>query len=168
MGDPKRQRKKYVTPRHLWRTERIEEETRLRGEYGLRTAREVWIAKTLVSKFRRQARNLLPLPEEERREKARPLLMRLYNLGILEKDATINDVLNLTVEDILNRRLQTLVYKLGLAKTINMARQMIVHGHILVNGRKARSPGRLIKRDEEKTIMINPRSPFIRQIQAEA
>lgn len=46
---------------------------------------------------------------------------------------------------ILERRLDNLVYRLGLASSIRQARQMVVHGHILVNGKKVDRPSFLIE-----------------------
>ena len=37
-------------------------------------------------------------------------------------------------------RLDNLVYRLGFATTLRQARQMVVHGHILLNGEKADRP----------------------------
>ena len=131
-------------------------------EYGLRNKKELWKAKTLLSYFRKRARDLLAAPEEVKEQLGKPLLRKLYKLGLLGENATIDDILNLTVRDILERRLQTVVYKMGLAKTIWQARQMIVHRHILVNGRICQSPGYLVKRDDK--IELNPRSPYVKML----
>ncbi|HLS52916.1 MAG TPA: 30S ribosomal protein S4 [Tissierellaceae bacterium] len=40
----------------------------------------------------------------------------------------------------LERRLDNLVYRIGFASSIRQARQMVVHGHILVNGKKVDIP----------------------------
>mgnify|MGYP001773173473 CR=1 FL=1 len=77
---------------------------------------------------------------------------KLYKLGLLNEGATLDDVLGLTVKDILNRRLQTIVYKKGLANTPKQARQFIVHGHVKINGRKIIYPSYLVNRDEEDKI----------------
>ena len=158
MGDPKKQRKKYKTPSHPWQKDRLDEELKLAGIYGLRNKREICRLRTLLSKFRYRARKLLALPEEQKRELEKPLIRQLYKLGILDEQATVDDVLSLSVEDFLKRRLQTVVYELGLAKTIHQARQMITHRHILVNGRIVTSPGYLVKRDD--IVTLHPRSPY--------
>lgn len=41
---------------------------------------------------------------------------------------------------LLERRLDNVVYRLGFAKTRNMARQLVSHGHVLVNGKKTSIP----------------------------
>ena len=162
MGDPKKPRKKYKTPKHPWQKARLLEEQEYMFEYGLRNKKELWKAKTLLSYFRKRARDLLAAPEEVKEQLGKPLLRKLYKLGLLGENATIDDILNLTVRDILERRLQTVVYKMGLAKTIWQARQMIVHRHILVNGRICQSPSYLVKRDDK--IELNPRSPYVKML----
>ena len=76
------------------------------------------------------------------------------------ENATLDEILGLGVESILERRLQTIVYRKGLAKTIHQARQLIAHGHIAISGQKVRSPGYLVHRDEEDLIDYAPTSPF--------
>ncbi len=160
MGDPKKPRKKWESPKHPWIKERLQREIELVGKYGLKNKREVWRAETLARKLRHQARGLLALPEEERAQAARKLLDRLYKMGLIEKNATVDDILGLTASHVLERRLQTIVYKKGLAKTIHQARQLIVHGHIAIGGRRVTSPGYLVARDEEPLIDYAPGSPF--------
>ena len=46
---------------------------------------------------------------------------------------------------LLELRLDNVIYRLGLAKTRRMARQIIVHGHILVNGKKVDIPSYSVK-----------------------
>jgi len=160
MGDPKKQRKKYVTPSHPWQKDRLYEELMLVGKYGLRNKRELWKLKTMLSKIRARARSLLAIPPSEREKDEKALINRLYRLGILDKNAVLDDVLNLTVEDVLKRRLQTVVYDLGLAKTIHQARQMITHRHIMVNKRIVTAPSYIVRRGD--IIEIAPRSPYIK------
>ena len=160
MGDPKRPRKKYKTPRHPWRADVLQAELELMGLYGLRNKRELWRAKTMVSNFRRIARSLLSQPPEVRKVREAELLGKLYRLGLLDKDAELDHVLDLRVEDLLERRLQTLVWRKGLAKSPYQARQLIVHGHIAIGGRKVYSPGYLVRREEEELISYAPTSPF--------
>lgn len=160
LGDPKRPRKKYKTPRHPWRADVLKEELEIMGIYGLRNKRELWRAKTTVSHFRRIARSLLSQPPEVRKKRERELLDKLYRLGLLDEGAELDHVLDLRVEHLLERRLQTLVYRKGLAVSPYQARQLIVHGHIAIGGRKVYSPGYIVKRDEEDLITYTPTSPF--------
>ncbi|MFQ5999671.1 MAG: 30S ribosomal protein S4 [Candidatus Bathyarchaeia archaeon] len=160
MGDPKKQRKKYETPRFPWRTDILETELKLIGQYGLRNKREMWRHKTMLSKFRGTARSLLGMPAEERRKLQKQLLGRLCRLGILPETAALDDVLDLSLEDILERRLQTIVFQKGLAKSIHQARQLITHGHVAIEGKRVSSPSYLVLRDEEAKITYAPTSPL--------
>jgi len=153
MGDPKKPRKKWERPGHPWIKTRLEEEMRLMGEYGLRNKRELWIAQTLLRRIRARARSLLALPPDVRAREEEVLVNKLYRMGLLKSDkASLDDILGITISDVLERRLQTIVYKKGLAKTIHMARQLIVHGHIAIAGRRVTSPGHLVSRDEEELV----------------
>jgi small subunit ribosomal protein S4 len=142
-------RKTYSKPRRPWDSARIDEEKKIMKKYGLRRKREIWRAAALLRSFRERARNLAALKNEEEEKK---LLDRLYRLGLLERGATLNDVLGLTVENILERRLQTIVFKKGLANTIKQARQYIVHGHIGVEDRSVKFPSFLVTRELEDKI----------------
>lgn len=165
MGDPKKSRKKWERPGHPWIKERLKLELELIGKYGLRNKRELWIAQTMLRDIRSKAKELLSLPPEVRRVKERALVIRLYKAGILNSEnAAIEDILGLDVEAILERRLQTIVFRKGLAKSIHHARQLIVHGHIAIGLRRIRSPGYLVSRDEENLINYAPSSPYAKNM----
>lgn len=155
----RRLKKKYETPKRPWDKARIEEEKKIMKKYGLRRKREIWRAEAILRKYRRMARDLNAIKDEE---KAKQLIEKLYKLGILKsKDSTLDDVLGLTVEDILERRLQTIVYRKGFANTPKQARQFIVHGHVFINDRKVVFPSYLVPREEEDKIKvkIKPNAP---------
>jgi small subunit ribosomal protein S4 len=160
MGDTKKQRKKFDTPRFPWQMDALDAELTLLGQYGLRNKREIWRHKTLLSKYRGIGRSLLGMSAEERSEREKQLLNRLNRLGILPENSALDDVLDLSLEDILVRRLQTLVFQRGLSQSIQQARQLIVHGHIAINGRKVSTPSYLVLKDEEETISYSPKSPL--------
>ncbi len=160
MGDPKKQKKKYGTPRFPWRAGILQEELRLLGQYGLRNKRELWRCKTMLSKYRGIARALIGKTHEERKDMEMQLLRSLKKLGIIHENAVLDDVLDLTVEDILERRLQTVVFRKGLAKTIHQARQLITHGHIAIGNQRVTVPGYIVKKDEEDKIAYAPDSPI--------
>ncbi len=168
MGDPKKPRRKWESPGHPWIKTRLQREMELVGMYGLRNKRELWIAETLLRRVKHRARSLLALPEDERIKQLQQLSLKLYRLGLINiAAAEINDILNITVESVLERRLQTIVWKKGLAKTIHQARQMIVHGHIAIKGRRVTSPGHIVTRDEEPHISLYPTSPLLKSRGAE-
>lgn len=165
MGNPKKSRKKWESPGHPWIKIQLEQELDLVNRYGLRNKRELWIAQTILRKFRHRVRQLLALSLEERKMALESLARRLYNLGLINNlDVDVNDILGLGVEAVLERRLQTIVWKKGLAKTIHQARQLIVHGHIAIRGRRITSPGHIVSRDEEPYIEFHVASPYARQI----
>jgi len=149
----KRFRKKYKRPRRPWDKKLLEEERKIMVEFGLRRKKELWRAKEELRKYRRMARDLNARRDKE---KEKVLIQKLYRLGLLpSSSATLDDVLSLTVKDLLDRRLQTIVYKKGLANTIKQARQFIVHGHVKVNGRRIVYPSYLVSRDEEDKIVCD-------------
>ena len=160
MGDPKRQRKKFETPRHPWRVDVLGEELKLLGQFGLRNKRELWKHETQLTKYRDIARSLLAMPPERRARLESELLAKLFNLGLVEEGASVENVLDLVVQDILERRFQTQVSRLGLAKTLCQSRQLIIHGHIYVGDRKLTSPSCLVKRGAESKITFSPDSPL--------
>jgi small subunit ribosomal protein S4 len=160
MGDPKKQRKTYETPRHPWRKDQLEVELHLMGDYGLRNKRELWRYKTMLSQVRGIARSLLGATEAERTRIEREYLSKLGRIGVLSESASIDDVLDLDIRDLLERRLQTVVFRHGLAKTLFQARQLVSHGHIAVAGRVVSVPGYMVKRAEEEKLKFHEHSPL--------
>lgn len=147
----RKSKKTYKRPKKIWDKVRIGRDKKLKDTFGLFRAREIWNAETILRKYRRLARELVGTREKEK-EKA--LLSKLVKMGILEKGSRLDDVLGMGVENVLNRRLQTVVFTRGLANTQKHARQMIVHGHIKVNGRVSKHPSRIILKEEEDKIEV--------------
>jgi small subunit ribosomal protein S4 len=160
MGDPRRLKKKFKKPKHPFQKDRILEELEFVGKYGLRNKREYWKMRTMLGNWRDIARQSRTLSEERAKEVQQTLILKLNRLGIIGSEAEFEDVLLLTPEDVLKRRLQTLVYERGLASTIYQARQYITHGHIQVGGKKINTPSYIVKRDEEELIDFTPQSPL--------
>ncbi len=161
MGDPKKKKKKYMTPTHPWQKDRIDEEKEIKRRYGLKNKKEIWKAHSLLRNLRGQARTLLGLSTLQSEKEKLDFLERLKRLSILKEDATLDDVLALTIQEILDRRLQSLVVRKGLALNINQARQMVVHGHIVVSGKRINAPSYLVMAEEEESIGYDSNSPFI-------
>ena len=103
MGDPRKAKKLYRRPRMIWTTDQLNAELYIMGSYGLRNKRELWKAQTEVARIRNQARALLALSAEARAEKEKRLLNFLSRLGLVRQGATLDDILNLKVEDLLER-----------------------------------------------------------------
>ena len=159
MGDPKFPGKHYDTPSHPWQKVRIEEEAGLIHQYGLKNKKEIWKANTKVREMRRQARKLTAKSSDLQAQKERDLLLaKLNRLGILEQNSSLEDILRMSPENILNRRLQTQVYLQGLASTVKQSRQLIIHGHIAIDGAVTRVPGMLVTKLQEKNITYSSTS----------
>ena len=52
----------------------------------------------------------------------------------------------------LERRLDNAVWRMGLASSRSQARQIVLHGHVLVNGKKVNIPSYLIRQGDEISI----------------
>ena len=162
MGDPRKVRKKFSKPRHPWQKERIDAEKIIKKEYGIRRKDEIWKMNSLLKNFHDVAKKVVAQSIKGVGEKQKDeILARLFRLGVLKQRETTTDaVLNLQLKDVMERRLQTLVFKKGLSHTPLQARQFITHGHISVGGRKVTSPSYLVPRDEENTLCFAERSAF--------
>ena len=113
MGDPRRPRRTFSKPRSPWRSDQLAQELYLLGSYGLRNKRELWRAQTALSSIRKQARHLLAASEIVRNREEKKLLDSLQREGLVAPGVALDDVLSLSIEDMLSRRLQTIVYKKG-------------------------------------------------------
>jgi small subunit ribosomal protein S4 len=159
MGDPRKTRKLFRRPRMIWTTDQLNAELYVMGSYGLRNKRELWKAQTEVARIRNQARALLALSSEGRSEKEKRLLNFLNRLGLVKEGATLDDILNLKVEDLLERRLQTIIMKKSGIKSPYQARQIVSHGHVSIGNRKVNVPGYLVRTDEEPQILLHVELP---------
>ncbi len=130
------------------------------GDFGLRNKRELWRYKTMLSEVRGIARSLLGATEEQRARLEQEYLSKLGRMGVLSESATIDNVLDLDIRDLLERRLQTMVFRRGLAKTLFQARQFVSHGHITVGGKIISVPGYMVKREEEGKLKYFSQSPL--------
>ena len=158
MGDPKYPRRVWRKPKRPLNYELKMEELKTLGTFGLRTKRELWKAHTELSRVRQQARSLLSLRREVRAEKEPILMNSLARIGLVSTDATLDDVLNLTANDLLARRLQTIVTKKLGFKTPYQARQAVIHGHIMIGERKVDIPSYTVTVEEENSIHFSPES----------
>jgi small subunit ribosomal protein S4 len=160
MGDPKKKHKTFKTPKRPYDTDALMQDLRTVGVYGLRNKRELWKAHTELSHYRGRSRGLLSLEIEERIKREREMIIKLAKLGLVMENSTLEDVLTLSVEDLLERRLQTYIFRRGMASSMYQARQLITHGHIEINGRKVKAPSYKVKITDEESIDYSVSSPY--------
>lgn len=152
----KKLKKQYETPNEGWSEERIQKEDELIEEFGLKNKREIYKAESTLRGLRRQARKLVAEQDEEQNK---DLLEKVRSLGLVKKDAELEDVLTLSTTDILQRRLQTAVNRKGYADTAKEARQLVTHGHVEIDGQRVNIPGYLLTQEEEKKIEVELPEP---------
>ncbi len=143
-----RKKKKYSKPRKPYEKIRIKEEDELVKKYGLKNKREIWKTLAKIKYFRNRAKELARHPIEEQQV----LFSKLNSLGL--KAENTSNILDLKVEDFMNRRLSTIVGKNKMASTIKQARQLIVHKKVLISGKIVNSPGYLVPVAEENLITL--------------
>ena len=160
MGDPKTPRRVWKKPKRPLNYDLKMDELKTISTFGLKTKRELWKARTELSRLRHQARALLALRQEVRTRKEPVLINSLSKIGLIDENSTLDDVLNLQVTDLLSRRLQTIVQKKLYFKTPYQARQAIVHGHIMIGDRVVTIPSYAVKIDEESKIRLIAESSF--------
>jgi len=154
MGDPRRPRRTFSKPKSPWRSDQLAQELYLLGSYGLRNKRELWKAQTQLSSIRKQARRLLAASDVVRSRDEGKLIDSLLKKGLLSSGMILDDVLSLSVEDMLSRRLQTVIYKRGSAVSPLQARQLIVHRHVKIGDRIVTVPGYHVTAEDEKRIQL--------------
>ncbi|OIR59057.1 MAG: 40S ribosomal protein S9 [Amphiamblys sp. WSBS2006] len=155
------QSKTFKVPSRPYDKTRLDQELVLAGTYGLKNKREIWRVSLVLGKIRKAARNLLMLDEKDPKRvfEGNALIRRLIRLGVLSRDQTnLDHVLGLTIENFLDRRLQTLVHGSGLAKSVHHARVMIKQRHITVAGQLVDVPSFMVRVDSEKMIDFAPNS----------
>lgn len=159
MGDPRKIRNKYSGPMHPWNKQRIDEEKPLMKTYGLVNKTELWKVESKLKKFKDNAKKLVAIKGAQAEKERSQIMEKMRSLNLIHSDS-LDDVLGMRIEQLLDRRLQTLVFKKGLARSVKQARQMITHGHIRVNGKKTTAPGYLVPLKEEGSIEFIQNSSF--------
>jgi len=166
IGHPKFARPKYDTPTHPWKKARIEEEHALKEQFGLKKIggmKEIWKGKSKLRRWRQNAMKLIGRVDTSEGHFSREkddLVESLYRRGLLGDGATLDDILLLTVEHVLSRRLQSQVYYCGLATSMRQARQLVIHGHIGIGDQKMTVPSYIITRDDENLLTYHHTSPL--------
>ncbi|MFB6190570.1 MAG: 30S ribosomal protein S4 [Candidatus Nanohaloarchaea archaeon] len=152
----KKLKKQYDTPNEGWDEERINREIQLTDDYGLKNKREIYKAQSHLRDLRQEARNLVASENETERKE---LIRKANRLGLVRKEAELEEILSLNLTDLLDRRLQTAVDRRGYTDTVKEARQLVVHGHVYVDGQRVTVPGYLLTQEEEKEIEVRKPEP---------
>jgi len=160
MGDPRKARKKYSGPKKPWDKARLEEETIIVKDYGIVNKLEIYRMRSLLKKFSLQAKKLLSSFSPQAEQEKKYLLSKLHSLALIGANAQLDDVLALQLNNIMERRLQTLVVRKGLATSMKQSRQFITHRHVKVANKAITSPSYLVSKDEEHKILFTETSPF--------
>lgn len=147
----KRKHKNYSRPKRPFDKQRIEDENKLKKEFGLKNKREIWKAEAKIGKIRSQAKKLIKSPESEQKA----LIERLQKIGFKVK--TLADILSLEKIDLFERRLQTIVCRKKLANTSKHSRQLIVHKKVLVDGNAINIPSYIVPVNQENKISLRIR-----------
>jgi len=144
----KRKHKRYSKPKRPFDKTRIEEEAKIKKEFGLKNKKEIWKAEARIKAIREKAKKLISSSPEEQQA----LFNRLKKIGLNVN--SIADVLSLNKEDYLKRRLQTIIANKKIAQTTRNARQLIVHKKILVDENVVNSPSYLVPINLEDKISL--------------
>ena len=156
--------KTSTRPRKLFEKERIDQEVEICGEYGLKNKRELWRAQLTLARLRKRARELLTLDENNDRRKfeGAALLRRMFKFGLLNPDTEngLDYVLALNIKKLLERRLQTLVFRKKLARSVHHSRVMVQGKHIAVDNQLVHVPSYLVTVANEQAINMYSKSPF--------
>ncbi|MFB6213229.1 MAG: 30S ribosomal protein S4 [Candidatus Nanohaloarchaea archaeon] len=160
----KKLKKQYDTPNEGWDEERINREIQLMDDYGLTNKREIYKAQSQLRDLRQEARELVASENETERKE---LIEKANRLGLVRDNAGLEDILSLNLTDLLDRRLQTAVNRRGYTDTVREARQLVVHGHLYVDGQRVNVPGYLLTQEEEKEIEVRRPEPSEEQEEKE-
>ncbi len=166
MGSPRQPKKKYSRPLKRWSKERLDYEAPLIKEFGLKNKMEIWRASSFLRKFAAQAKRLISLKGAQAEIEKRQMISKLNSLGMISREASLDEVLGLTLKDFLARRLQTIVFKKNLARSVRQSRQFIVHRQIMIGEKVITSPSFLVPASAEDKVafvessaLANPEHP---------
>ena len=156
-------RKKYQTPSHPWNKQVIEEEKKLVREYGLKKKKEIHIARSFLKKYKDIAKKLIANKSQQGAKERQQMMKKLNLYGFVSEQGKLDDVLRLQLADVLQRRVQTIMQKRGLAKTAKQARQFITHGHVMVGQKRITSPSYLVPMQDENFLAFRGTSTLAQE-----
>lgn len=153
MGIAIKHRKKFVSHKKRWDKKTIVDEASLVSDYAIKNKKEIRKLEFALSKYKKIAKELNSSVEVANGEATTHFIEKLKGLGFLNADATsLDEVLDIQLRNLLERRLSNVVYKKQLAKSPKQARQFVVHGHIKVDGKVVTAPSYLVTLNEEANV----------------
>ncbi len=158
MGDPKKLKKKYQSPVHPWNKNAIETERKLKNDYGLVNKKEIYIAISFLKKYKDISKKLIADKSTQAEKEKKMIIEKLLRLGLLPVGAPLDQILGLETKDILDRRLQSILFRKGFARSMKQARQFITHRHVLIGNKQITSPSYLLTLEEESQLTFKPTS----------
>jgi small subunit ribosomal protein S4 len=158
MGDPKKPKKRYSTPMHPWNKSEIESSKKIKKEFGINKSKEILIATSFLKKYKNIAKKLTALKTVQSDKEKEQVISKLCNLGLLPAGSELHQILGLELTDLLERRLQSLVFRKGLSRSMEQARQFITHRHIVIGDKEITSPSYLVTLEEESRLSFKGKS----------
>ena len=158
MGDPRKTRRKYSTPSHPWVMARLEIEKEIKLTYGLKNKKEIYKMDSFLRRIKSQMKKLSSQQSAQAEKERHQLLTKLKKLNLISEESSMDTVLGLEIKNVMERRLQSFVFKKGFASSMKQARQFIIHQHISIGNRKVTSPSYLVSAGEESMIIFDPTS----------
>ncbi|MFH1585500.1 MAG: 30S ribosomal protein S4 [archaeon] len=156
----KRKHKKYSRPKRPFDKTRIDEEAKIKKEFGLKNKKEIWKADAKIKSMREKAKKLISASPKEQQA----LFDGLKKIGLDVK--SIADVLGLDKTDYLKRRLQTVLVAKKLTSTSKSARQLITHKKVIVDGKIVNIPSYIVSVDLENKIKLKEKKKAVKKEEA--
>ena len=157
-------KKTSKTPRKPFDKDRLTGELKVVGQYGLKSKREMWRVALTLAKLRKAARQLLTLEERDPKRlfEGDALIRRIVKLGLLKSnEKKLDYVLGLTVNQFMERRLQTFVAQKSLAQSVHHARIRIRQRHLCIGKQMVNIPSFMVSKSSESHITLAPTSVFV-------
>ena len=148
-----RKKKLFNRPKKSFESFRIKEENNLVKKYGLKNKKEIWKVLAHVNYLRKRAMALANSPEKEQEV----LFGKLRGMGLKVNNTA--DALGLKVENLMDRRLPSILFKKKMAKTPKQSRQLVVHKKVLIGKKAVNIPSYLVSVEEEELISLKEQKP---------
>ncbi|MFW6285545.1 MAG: 30S ribosomal protein S4 [Nanoarchaeota archaeon] len=159
MGLAKKHRKKFISHKKRWDKKTIEDESILMNDYSLKNKKAIRKVELKLSNYKKIAKSLNTNIQTKQSDEAKQFIEKLKTLGFLDPSAqSLDEVLDIQIRDILDRRLSNILYKNKMARTPAQSRQFIVHGHVLVGNQCVNSPSYTVSLLEEPLIKFKNES----------